>query len=192
MKPINVITSSEIKMKEFKAVLLPEFNVVPYDMELIEPQLADQYAVTAYKAKEAYSKIQQPLCVDDFGLYIPRYNNFPGTLTGLVFKTLGYDGFFKLIDDKEPAYYKSVIAYIDENGIQFFDGILKGHINCQILGEASMFKYPCNNIFIPEGSNKPYAEVYLSGDGFRSHRRPALEKLKKFLLQLSTTNAFNS
>jgi|GEM_PF-527866 len=183
MKKIYVITGNEAKLRDFKKVLSPEIEIVSERLELFEPQTIDQYEIISHKAREAYTKMQHALCVDDFGLYISRYNNFPGALTKYIFKTLGYQGIFSLTEDGEPAFYKTIVGFIDQSGIKYFAGVIHGRLT-HILPKQFDKDTPLNSIFVPEGQDKTFAEL-CTQENFKSHRAIALEKLKKFLLQIT-------
>jgi non-canonical purine NTP pyrophosphatase (RdgB/HAM1 family) len=134
------------------------------------------------KAKDAFAVIGQPLCVDDFGFYIEKFNKFPGALTKFIFKSLGYDGLLRLVDQDDRAYYKSLIAYTDGTNLEVFEGILKGRINKEVPSEY-VENSPINSVFIPDGYTEVFEKSKQSVD-FISHRKIALEKLKEYLLSL--------
>lgn len=181
-KTINVLTTSSYKLNEFKAVLLPDFEIVSNNLEIAEIQSIDQREVIISKAKQAFAILQKPLCVDDFGFYIDKFNSFPGAMTKFIFKSLGYGGLLKLVDENEPAHYKSTIAYIDGKDLQIFEGVLAGKITKKIP-KMYMENSPINSVFIPNGYSDIFEKVK-DLDGFISHRRKALDDLKKYLLSI--------
>ncbi len=179
-KKISVLTTNKYKLKEFAEVLSPEFDVVSNNLEIIEIQSMDQAELITRKVREAFTVLNQPLCVDDFGFYIEKYNNFPGALTKYVFKSLGYEGLLNLVEDGEAAYYRSLIAYYDGKVLKIFEGVLRGRINKSIPPEYYADS-PINSIFVPDGYSELFEKLKFNPD-FISHRKLALRELKKYLL----------
>lgn len=181
-KQINILTTNSYKLKEFAEVLSSDFKLLSSNLEIAEIQSMDQMELITKKAREAFSILKQPLCVDDFGFYIEKYNNFPGALTKYIFNSLGYKGLLKLVEECEPAYYRSLVAYYDGRVLKVFEGILRGKINKKIPLEYSS-NSPINSIFIPDGYAEVFEKVKL-GENFISHRKIALMDLKRYLLSL--------
>ena len=61
-----------------------------------------------------------------------------------------------------------------------FEGITKGKIIYERKGKNG-FGY--DSVFVPEGSNKTFAEMELAEKNIYSHRRKATDKLIEFLKQ---------
>ena len=77
------------------------------------------------------------------------------------------------------AQFKTIISVII-NGIQTqFEGICKGRIIEELKGTDGFGYDP---IFIPDGSNKTFAEMTMEEKNIFSHRRKATDKLIEFLL----------
>ena len=71
-----------------------------------------------------------------------------------------------------------ILGYIDTQGkMVFFEGKVEGKI-VQPRGESDFGWDP---IFVPDGFNKTYAEMRIEEKNKISHRKIALEKLKKYL-----------
>ena len=62
-----------------------------------------------------------------------------------------------------------------------FEGFCKGIIIAQRRGKKG-FGY--DSVFMPEGSNKTFAEMDIEEKNTYSHRRKAIEKLVEFLKQI--------
>ena len=63
----------------------------------------------------------------------------------------------------------------------YFDGIISGKISIKPLGALGFHYDP---IFIPDGSNKTFAEMSAAEKNKISHRCIAIKKLEYFLLNL--------
>ncbi len=68
----------------------PSFYVEQFAIDIDEIQSLDQKVVVLDKVKKAYKVVQQPLLLDDGGLFLTAYNQFPGTLSKFVFQGLGF------------------------------------------------------------------------------------------------------
>ena len=62
-------------------------------------------------ARKLSGNLNQPLVVEDAGIFLKAYNNFPGLNTKWVMKTIGYKGIFKLLENEDrSAYFRSVVS----------------------------------------------------------------------------------
>jgi XTP/dITP diphosphohydrolase len=80
------------------------------------------------------------------------------------------------------ARFRTVIAFINDNGISTFEGIVNGIITHQESGNNGFGYDP---VFIPEGSQKTFAEMSLTEKNKISHRSMALNR---FIDHLNTFN----
>ena len=78
------------------------------------------------------------------------------------------------------AQFKTVIALCLEGVVYTFEGIAKGNIGTTPIG-TNGFGY--DPIFIPENSDKTFAELTQDEKNHISHRGKAFEKLLDFLNQ---------
>ena len=83
------------------------------------------------------------------------------------------DGF-----QNRSAQFKTIISLILEEKEYQFEGICKGQITASEIG-TNGFGYDA--IFIPEGSNKTFAEMSLDEKNKFSHRKKAVTQLITFL-----------
>jgi inosine/xanthosine triphosphate pyrophosphatase family protein len=98
--------------QKFLNKFAPKLTLVPVNIDFVEPQITNQVEIAVTKAKQAYQIYQKPLLVDDVGFYISKYNNFPGTITGLVSRGLGFEGIRRLYDEGDTGYLRIVMVYI--------------------------------------------------------------------------------
>jgi non-canonical purine NTP pyrophosphatase (RdgB/HAM1 family) len=98
----------------------------------------------------------------------------PGPLIKWFLKTLGNEGIYNLVKEKDKsAVAKSLIGFTDGKKQWFFQGITKGEIVKPVKGG-----YGWDPIFKPEKSNKTFSQM---PDEVRSMRKQAFLKFKKFL-----------
>ncbi len=76
------------------------------------------------------------------------------------------------------ARFRTVIALIMEGETHLFEGIVTGQILASERGESG-FGY--DRLFVPDGSNKTFAEMNATEKNAISHRGRALQKMKEFL-----------
>lgn len=123
MNQIKFATTNDYKIKFANNLLNKHgWEVVPFDIELIEPQSMTQEDISRFKVKQAYEKAQEPIITMDSGLFINALNGFPGIYTSDMFKTLSQEQFLKLLEDttNRSAYIQQTLSYADQNGIQTF------------------------------------------------------------------------
>ncbi len=124
MKEICLITSNRGKVLSLQKALDSfgiEVNVNVQNLELTEPQFDTVKEVSAYKAKEAYTRLKRPVLVEDGGFAVEALNGFPGVYTKFVLNTIGAAGILKLLagESNRRARFISCASYIDEDGRLF-------------------------------------------------------------------------
>ncbi|MCK4499201.1 non-canonical purine NTP pyrophosphatase, partial [Candidatus Babeliales bacterium] len=142
----------------------PSIKLVQFTEKLSEIQTKDQKAIAIHKSRRAWEQLHKPLLVDDSGIYFERYGTFPGTLTKHVFEGIGFDGIFKLVKPHDRAYFLLHMVYVNGMGHPYgFEGRCEG----QII-KPKEFEYqpgfPYDSIFMPNGSDKTYAELRTNYD----------------------------
>ena len=76
------------------------------------------------------------------------------------------------------AQFKTIISLMLKGKEYKFEGICKGTIIATRRGEQGFGYDP---VFIPEGSDKTFAEMDMEEKNIYSHRRKAVDKLVEFL-----------
>ena len=152
--------------------------------KLVEPDFDTLEEVSHYKCIEAYKFLQKPLVVDDSGFFFEAFNEFPGVHSAWVYKKIGKDGLFKLLEGKSrQAYAKTACSYTEDGiNVKTFTGILKGNIissNKETILDGSSFPY--SYLFIPEGKERPLIEMSLDEICQIDHRSKAFKALFKTL-----------
>jgi XTP/dITP diphosphohydrolase len=140
------------------------------------------------KARTIFSLTAESCFSEDTGLEVEALEGAPGV------KSARYAGdersfeknISKLLKELEKAgnrkaQFRTVICLILDGEEYFFEGICKGNIARDEKGEQGFGYDP---VFIPEGSEKSFAEMNTEEKNFYSHRRKAVDKLVVFLNQL--------
>lgn len=184
MLQIDFCTGNKSKLKEANDYInskVKEVSLYSNKIDFIEIQSISQQEILLDKMKQAITKTDRPFIIDETGIYFNKYNNYPGTLTKYVIKSLGIEGIKRLLCDSDnTAYFKTTILYSeDKQDYKFFEGILKGKI---VIDENRIdnVDFPFSSIFIPEGYNDYLVNIN-NDNNFLDHRKKALDKLIKYL-----------
>ena len=165
----NILNEYHIKISFHKAEL-PE----------IQSDSLEEFAL--FSAKHAFSQLEQPLFVEDTGLFIQGLNGFPGPYASYIFKTIGNQGVLKLLRDEmnREAIFRTVYALILSDSESFtFIGETRGTIAQEEKGNEGWGYDP---IFIPdEGDGQTYAEMGIMKKNKISHRQRSLRKMVEWV-----------
>ena len=175
---ISLITGNEGKAREYGALLGIEVHAVKED--LIEIQALDVVEVVRKKVEDAYSKLHSPVLVDDTGLALNAWNGLPGALVAWFLSSVGAQGILDMaakVTDRR-ATVTTALGYADANEVRVFTGTLEGTLTTQRRGEGG-FGY--DSIFVPAGEDLTFAEMSSDAKNRISHRRLAVDELRKGL-----------
>jgi len=182
MKKIYFLSSNKEKIKEVK-LHLKKFGIkiIGRKREIEEDNFGRQEQIARGKARKAAKLIKKPVIVEDTGLYLKAYKNFPGINAKFVFNCIGLRGILKLLEGKSrKAYFKTVVAYCRPNGRPLtFTGICKGRISKKIR-KPIVPKVPYDSIFIAEKEKRTFSQMTKEEKAKYSHRAKAVEKFAKW------------
>lgn len=181
-KIIYYATTNDGKFDEVKRYIdehEPTIELKQLNKDFPEIQTEDQKAIALDKSNQAWNYVKQPVLVDDAAVYFDHYNNFPGTLTKFVFHGIGFEGLLKLAEIDNSATKLLCMVYKESDKEQhIFEGKCKGRIVRPKVFESHP-KLPYDAIFVPDGSDKPMAQ--LRGTEEEKKYAYRLLALKKFL-----------
>jgi XTP/dITP diphosphohydrolase len=184
-------TNNENKVAEIKAALPDGFSIISLKEAGIDKDIPEPHETleenAAEKARTIFSLTKTSCFGEDTGLEVYALNNEPGV------KSARYAGegrdFQKNIDkllqnlehsDQREARFRTVICLVTEGKEFFFEGICEGRITSASSGEKGFGYDP---VFIPEGSEKTFAQMTMPEKNQFSHRAKALAGLVAFLKQ---------
>lgn len=186
MLHIDFCTGNKSKLKEANEYInskVKDVFLYSNKIDFTEIQSISQQEILLDKMKQAISKTNRPFIIDETGIYFNKYNNYPGTLTKYVIKSLGIEGIKRLLSDTDnTAYFKTTILYSEnKQKYKFFEGVLQGRI---VIDENKIDNndFPFSSIFIPDGC-KDYLININKDITFLDHRKKALNKLIKYLIK---------
>ncbi len=189
MTTLIFATNNQHKVDEIKSVIGDEFNIVTLKEAGIDIDIPEPYDSLEKNASEksfVIHKLTNQNCFsEDTGLEVEALNGEPGV------KSARYAGEGKNFQDNIDkllknlvgktnynARFRTVISLILNNKEYLFEGICDGKIITDQKGENGFGYDP---IFIPDGSNKTFAEMTMEEKTIFSHRRKATDKLIQFL-----------
>jgi XTP/dITP diphosphohydrolase len=133
---IYFVTSNKGKYAEAQAIF---GNLEQRDIGYTEIQADTLEEVALYGMKEVASRLNEPVMLEDAGLFVQALEGFPGVYSAYVQKTIGNAGILRLMEGKadRSAYFKSVVAYA-EPGMQtkLFSGEVHGQIGYEARGDG--------------------------------------------------------
>jgi XTP/dITP diphosphohydrolase len=189
MTTLIFATNNQNKVKEIRAVLQDGFEIITLKEAGINIEIPEPHDTLNANATEKSTVIHQLTGKDcfseDTGLEVTALNGEPGVRSA---RYAGEDNDFqnnvlKLLanmEDKEDrsAQFRTVISLIINDNEHQFEGICKGHITRQQKGSGGFGYDP---VFVPEGSDKTFAEMTMEEKNIFSHRKKATAQLIQFL-----------
>ena len=171
------VSSNIHKFKEAREIL-DSFGITIkfFKLTLEEIQSNSIKQIAIKKARDAFSKCNTSLIIEDDGLHIDSLDGFPGPYSSYVQKTIGNNGILNLLKASRDAKFISTITYCDENILKSFEGKLDGTISKSQKGKG----WGYDPIFIPKNSKKTFAEINDKNE--LSHRFKALKKFSNWYL----------
>jgi non-canonical purine NTP pyrophosphatase (RdgB/HAM1 family) len=155
-------------------------KVEHHKVDLDEIQDLDIRKVSEHKARQAYEILKRPVLVEDVALTFTAMGKLPGTLIKWFLQELGSDGLCRLANSLEHQQTVASICYTYFDGQEavFFENHVPGRAAEVPRGE---YGFGWNPVFIPDGTDKTYAEM--TGEEVRpfSVRAQIIEPLKVFL-----------
>ncbi len=137
------------------------------------------------KANYVKENYQLDCFADDTGLEVTALNGAPGVYSARYAgeKCNSEDNIDKLLKELKDvqdrsAQFKTIVALNLGDKTHLFEGIVKGMISEERIGNQG-FGY--DSVFIPEGSNRSFAQYSMQEKAAVSHRGIAIGKLLEFL-----------
>lgn len=171
---LTFITGNTHKAKEAAAII--DCQVQAIDLE--EIQSLDPEEVITHKLEQAHGKVPEPYFVDDVSVSISN-TEFPGPFIKHMLHALGKKGILKCAQGlgSTKAVVTCTIGMMRNGKKEFHTGTITGTL-VEPRGENGFGFDP---IFQPDGQGKTFAEMTAEEKNLVSHRRKALEAMKKHL-----------
>lgn len=178
LQQLVFVTSNLGKLREAEAVL--GFSLAHRALDLEELQSLSLEAVVRHKAATARARIDGPVLVDDTSLELSGMDGFPGPLVRWLLAAVGPEGICRVATafGDRKAVVRCLACAADGSEEVLGLGVVEGKIAPRPRGKRG---FGWDAVFIPDGSAKTYAEMSGSEKNRISHRRLALEDLKRAL-----------
>ena len=181
-------TNNRHKLEEVRAILGNKREILSLnDIDCHDdiPETADTLEGNALiKARYIHEKFGVDCFADDTGLEVEALNGEPGVYSA---RYAGEDcnpeaNMYKLLqnltgENNRNAQFRTVIALIINGEEKLFNGIVKGTISREKMGNAGFGYDP---IFIPEGFYESFAQMTSEMKNSISHRYRATEELSNY------------
>lgn len=177
------ITGSENKLEEVKSLFSnTDYKISKINLDLPEIQAINSKDIIIAKVKYAIKKTKkQNIFVEDTGLHFDYLNGFPGALTKWFYLRNGSKKIYSLLKGKGNYNAKAitVIGYYDGEKIHCFTGEISG----KIVSPRGKKGFAWDNIFVPKGQNKTFAEMTSDEKNKISMRKKAILNFKRHLIK---------
>ncbi len=182
-------TNNQNKVAEIKAALNSNLEITTLkeagiDIDIPEPHNTLEENATE-KSTVIHNLTKQNCFSEDTGLEVAALNGEPGVRSARYAgdEANNKNNIALLLQNMQNvqernAQFKTVISLILDGVEHQFTGICKGKIIQEEIGEMG-FGYDA--IFVPDGSEKTFAQMIMEEKNKYSHRKKALEKLIDFL-----------
>jgi XTP/dITP diphosphohydrolase len=189
MEKLIFATNNQNKVIEIRKVLGDLFDIITLqeagiDIDIPEPH--DTLRANATEKSTTIFTLTNKNCFsEDTGLEVDSLNGEPGVKSA---RYAGKDSSFeenikKLLNnldgiENRKARFRTYISLILDGSEHRFEGICEGKIITERRGQNGFGYDP---IFVPDGTDKTFAEMDLEEKNRFSHRKKAIEKLIIFL-----------
>ena len=182
-------TNNEHKLSELRAIVGDKFRILGLkdigctdEIKEDGTTLKENALIKARYVKDHYG---YDCFADDTGLEVEALGGAPGVYSA---RYAGEEcnseaNMQKLLQNltgktNRTAQFRTVIALIINGEEHLFDGVVKGNISSEKMGEAGFGYDP---IFVPQGYDLSFAQMTSEAKNSISHRYRATEKLSKYL-----------
>ena len=172
---LRFVTTNPGKVREARTYLPERIEQLEYDYA--EIQSDDLAEIAARGAREAAEEAEEPVFVEDSGLFVDAIGGFPGPYSSFVYDTLGIERVADLAraEGDQSAQFRSVIAYCDGETTETFEGVVVGRV-VEPRGDGGFGYDP-----IFEHDGRTFAEMRIEEKNAVSHRGRALATFADWL-----------
>ncbi len=182
---INFVTTNKHKVDEAR-LALREFGIEVRQVDINYEENHDDSMedIVRQAAHRLANQRQQPVVVEDTGLFFKAWPGFPGALPKFVWQTIGYKGIFKLLEGADRrAYFITVLGWCEPGEEpQLFTAKMQGEITKKVYNENRAVM-PYDRIFVPAGETETISDMSLAKKNSFSQRGKVFRKLGKWLRQ---------
>ncbi|WP_436345230.1 XTP/dITP diphosphatase [Natronorubrum sp. FCH18a] len=169
---IRFVTGNEGKVREARDYFDGIETVERIEYDYTEVQSDSLEDIATHGARETFAALESddPVIVDDTGLFVEALGGFPGPYSAYVEDTVGVERLWRLASEEENrrARFETVLVYADADGTEAFEGSVAGTLVAP-RGEGGFGYDP-----IFEYNGRTLAEMSTEEKNAISHRGRAL------------------
>lgn len=182
-------TNNANKILEIKKVLNAQYHITGLQEAGISIDIPEPHDTLQENAREKaitiFNLTGKNCFSEDTGLLVDELYGAPGVKSARYAgehanSEQNIDKLLKALGDAEnrKAHFKTIICLIVDGKEYYFEGICNGKIISELRGTDGFGYDP---VFVPDGSNKTFAEMDIEEKNKYSHRKKAVEKMIQFL-----------
>ncbi len=183
-------TNNQHKLKEVRNILGEQFEVRSLEdigCRVEIPETGNTFRENALQKAQFVKDFYGFDCfADDSGLECEALGGAPGVCSARYANADGHDSeanMEKLLhalegNENRRADFCTVIAFVTDNAVHYFDGRVDGRIIAERRGEGGFGYDP---LFVPDGYDKTFAEMSAEQKNAISHRGQAVAKFAAFM-----------
>lgn len=181
-RPIVFVTGNAKKLEEVVEILGKDFPRVLTNKKIDLPEYqGDADFISRAKCQAAADIINGPVLIEDTCLCYNAMKGLPGPYIKWFLDKLGPDGLYKMLDAWDDKSAEAVCTFAYSSGNPNEPTLLfEGRISGTIVAPTGPQDFGWDPIFKPDGYTETYAELPKSVKNTISHRRKALEEVKKY------------
>ena len=193
MNKIFLATKNENKIKELNFIL-KDYDIFLENILHIKniislTETGTTLEENAYeKASTVFNFLGFPVLSDDTGLEVSCLKGKPGVYSARFAGShashkKNIQKVLRMLENipahKRQARFRTVICYLDNQNVKYFEGVCYGNITMKRVGEMG-FGY--DSIFCPIGDSRTFAEMDLKEKNKISHRYQAIQKFTQWYI----------
>lgn len=193
MDTLIFATNNQHKADEVRTLLGNRFSIITLKesgIEKVIPEPHDTLEANATGKSTSIHLLTGKNCFsEDTGLFVDALDGQPGVKSARYAgeNKSAQDNIEKLLAnlqavDKPVAHFRTIISLILNGKEYYFEGVCEGMIIKEQKGRNGFGYDP---VFVPDRSEKTFAEMDMGQKSNYSHRRKAMDKLIEFLLSVS-------
>lgn len=158
---ITFVTSNKGKLRHAEEVLRNfDISITNKVVDLIEPRDEEPETIVVEKALQAIKIVNEPLMVEDAGVFIRALNGFPKTFVHFTLDSIGIEGIMKLMEGVADRHveFRQSLAFIEPGMdkpvlFSYVDGNFK--VADKIWDPLYEGVSDLHKILIPPGEDRP-------------------------------------
>lgn len=175
MKSIYLISGNQHKLDELRQIFTERIDLKLKKLNLPEIQSLDPQEIVSEKLKNAYTKTNQPVIVEDVSAELECLNGLPGPFVKYFEEKMGKGSLWRLAQgyENKNLVIRCVMGFYD--GSEFIFG--EGRVSGKVVSPRGDNGFGFDFVFMPDGYGKTTSQMSLEEKNDMSWRGIAARKL---------------